>query len=139
MISLLFIVLAAICNAIMDKTQFHYHRSIFYSMGLDRYWWNGAISWRNKYVDHDVTRGRRKLLESHINYPVQLTDAFHFFKMLMIIFVCCSIITFNPCDAFVNCSMGILNFSIILLVYGIFWNTTFSLFFKHILDYDSVD
>ena len=134
MLSFVFIILAAICNAIMDKTQFHYHRSIFYTWNLNRYWWNGAVSWRNKYINHDVSQGRRKILNSHLNYPVQLTDAFHFFKMLMIIFLCCSIITFNPCDVFIDCTIHVVNFLLILLFYGIIWNTTFKIFFKYILD-----
>jgi hypothetical protein len=136
MLSIILLLLASICNSIMDKSQFHYYRSVFKSLNLNQSWWDGNISWKNKYIDQDVKKGRRKILNSHINYPVQLTDAFHFFKMLMIIFLCCSIITFNPCDVFVNCEINFINFSIILLFYGIVWNVTFSLFFNHILDRD---
>lgn len=123
--SLIFLILAAICNAVMDVTQFHYEKSIFKK--INRWWWDGTISWRNKYIDLNPLNGRIKIKNTNINYPVQLTDAFHFFKMLMVVFNCLSIITF------VNCSYTFLSFIILLLIYGTVWNMTFSLFYNKIL------
>ena len=86
-LSLIFIILASISNAIMDTVLYHHDRSIFkdYKTGFwsDTYF----VSWKNKYVDGDPKKGRVKWFWI-INKPVQLTDAFHFFKMLMIIFIC---------------------------------------------------
>ena len=118
--SILFIALASICNAIMNKGLFHFHKSIF-PQGV--IWWNSQISWRNKYINSDTKQGRRKILNTNINYPVQLTDSFHFFKMLLIVFICLSIVTYKP----------IINMLLDVLIYGTVWNITFSLFFDKIL------
>jgi hypothetical protein len=143
MISLIFIVLASICNAVMDILSHHYTRSIFSK--LDREWWNPFYSWKNKYLYGDPDNGRLtiyyltnipkwvKRLIGDFNYPVQLTDAWHLFKMLMIIFICLSIITFDKKEVLINSSYNIVTFPIILLVYGLTWNLTFTLFYKHLL------
>lgn len=143
-ISLGFLVLATICNAIMDKSKFHYHKSVFrdwhvdrvfrigakfYKITLDRHWWDGTVSWKNKYVDRDFNKGFIKwnIFGFEINKPVQLTDAFHFFKMWMIIFIVLSIVTFP------GVSSGLVFISYFLL-YGITWNLTFSTFFHKIFE-----
>jgi len=71
--SLVLVMLAAICNAIMDVTQFHFYKSIFNKEPFSVSWLNGDISWRNKYKNGSVSQGRN-------NIPVWFTDAFHFFK-----------------------------------------------------------
>lgn len=128
--SIVFLSLAAICNAVMDTSVHHYSTSIFSK--LDPNWWNGEISWRNKYFLGDPLQGRRFLFLG-IKYPVQLTDAFHFFKMLMIIFICASIVTYSPCALFLDCGSVILSQLIIFSIYGIVWNLSFSLFYDKIL------
>jgi hypothetical protein len=117
--SILFITLAAICNAVMDKSMFHFHKSIFPKV----VWWDGVNSWRNKYRMGNDRYGRRKILNTNINYPVQLTDAFHFFKMLSIVFICLSIVTYST----------VFNTLLDVILYGTIWNVTFSLFFDRIL------
>jgi hypothetical protein len=128
-ISLIFLVLASICNAIMDTSTQHYYSSIFTKFKPK--WWNGNISWKNKYIDGDLNKGRIKWILG-FNKPVQLTDAFHFFKMLMIIFICSSIITFDRCSIIINCQYYWYSFLIILGIYGLIWNLTFSLFYNKI-------
>lgn len=118
MISILFIFLASLCNSIMDKTSHHFHKSIF--KNLNPVWWNAEISWKNKYILLDPKNGRRKLL--FFNYPVQLTDAWHFFKTLMIIFICLAIIFYQ----------SIFNWYFDLLIFGTCWNLTFSLFYSYL-------
>lgn len=131
-LSLIFIILASICNAIMDTVLYHHDRSIFkeYKTGFwsDTYF----VSWKNKYVDGDPKKGRVKWFWI-INKPVQLTDAFHFFKMLMIIFICLSIITFDRCTLLFVCEYNVFTFLLTLGVYGFLWNIYFSLFFDRIL------
>lgn len=58
MISILFVILASICNAVMDASSFHYDNSIFNK--LNRKFWDGSISWKNKYIDYDKGDKRRK-------------------------------------------------------------------------------
>jgi hypothetical protein len=79
LIGILLISIAAISEAIMDKTQFHYHRSIF------RYWkyqqfFDPAISWKNKWKNQDPREGERFSFSSTI--LVAFTDAWHLFKMI---------------------------------------------------------
>ncbi len=130
--SLIFWVLASICNSIMDKTNHHYSKSIF--VKLNPMWWNGEISWKNKYIDGDSTLGLRKLfpksngLLGKINYPVQLSDAWHFFKTLMIIFLVLSVITFDSSSL-----TSFTDYLIIFISYGVIWNIIFSLFYNNFL------
>jgi hypothetical protein len=128
--SIIFLALAAICNAIMDTCVHHYYNSIFSK--LDPNWWNGETSWKNKYFEGDPTKGRRFIFLG-INYPVQLTDAFHFFKMLMIFFICASIISYTPCELFIDCGSTFLSQLIMFVVYGVVWNSTFSVFYNKLL------
>lgn len=129
-LSMVFIMLAAICNAIMDTSAQHFSTSIF--KRLNPLFWNGEISWKNKYINGDPNQGRVKWFFGLVK-PVQITDAFHFFKMLMIVFICLSVITFDKCLVLVNCQYTWYNFLIILGVYGLLWNTIFSLFYNKIL------
>lgn len=91
-------------------------------------WWDGDISWKNKYVDGDTEKGRIKWFFG-INKPVQLTDAFHFFKMLMIIFICFSIV----CGVFSSLEHEWYIFLLLFISYGITWNVVFSRFYDKIL------
>ncbi len=114
--SLVLVMLAAICNAVMDVTQFHFYRSIFNKEPFSVSWWNGDISWRNKYKNGDIKQGRT-------NIPVWFTDAFHFFKSLMILLLTLAVISYET----------MFNPLIDLFMLGLAWNTFFSLFYKHIL------
>ncbi len=115
MISLLFVFLAAICNAVMDKTQFHFHKSIFKIM--NPFFWNGQVSWQNKYVNRDFLQGLKSI-------PVQFTDAFHLFKSLMIVFFSIAVIEYKQ----------MIHPIIDLLMIGSTWNGTFNIFFNKILN-----
>ena len=134
MISFIFIILAAICNAFMDTSVHHYYSSIFTK--LNPLWWNGEISWKNKYnnvLTGDGGRKKCKILFFNVNKPVQITDAFHFFKTLMIIFICLSVVTYNKYCMFIGCHLTWYNFLIMLSIYGVLWNVSFSLFYNKIL------
>lgn len=128
MISLILISLAAICNAIMDICSHHYYLSVFSS--LNRKYWDATISWKNKYNGGDPFWGRKKWFYGMINVPVQVTDAWHLFKSLMIIFLI-SAIPFCPKN-----SMGIENwiyYSAVIGIGGVTWNLVFNLFYNKIL------
>ena len=129
-LSLLFIVLASICNSIMDTSVHHYSTSIFKK--LNPLWWDGETSWRNKYIDGDSTKGGVKWYFG-LDKPVQLTDAFHFFKMWMIIFISLSIVLFDNSVLLINNNFSFLLFSLFFITYGVLWNSFFSLFYNRIL------
>jgi hypothetical protein len=129
-LSFILLALGSTCNAIMDKITHHYDTSIFKTF-KKRYWWDPSMSWENKYILGKPTNGRVKWYFG-LNKPVQLTDAFHFFKMLMIIFICSSIV----CGLFTDIKSTPFNFLIILLAYGTTWNVVFSAFYDKVLKKD---
>ena len=126
MISLLFWCLAAICNSIMDTCSHHFNESVFFYNSF----FDTPNSWRYKYIGGTPENGRRKIKiwKWKFNYPVQLTDSFHLFKMLMIVFICLSIVFFEP-TPWHNWIWKLLVF----VIYGIVWNLIFNLFYNHIL------
>lgn len=129
MLSLLFFVLAAIANSVMDTSVHHYSTSKFKT--LDRFFWDGEISWKNKYINGDPKLGRVRWYFGLVK-PVQLTDAFHLFKSLMIILLSLSITTFDI-GFFSISEYSLISFPLVVLLYGFLWNTTFSLFYDKIL------
>jgi hypothetical protein len=120
MLSIIFLVIASICNALMDTITHHYSTSIFSKFNPK--FWNGETSWRNKYIDGDPSKGRKKWFYGELNVPVQVTDAWHLSKTIMIIAICSSIIVYDP---------GFWWWAD-LIIYGIAWNSTFSLFYNRI-------
>ena len=131
MISLLLVALAAICNAVMDVVSFHYKTSIFTKFNPQ--WWNPAISWKNKYVDYSKFAeytGKVSKLEKRIfilnlfsiKYPTFLTDAWHFFKSLMIVLLGFAIVLYVP----------VVNIYVDIILVGFAWNLTFNVFYNKI-------
>lgn len=133
LILLLFSISAA-CNSIMDTVDHHYATSVFSKIVSNKLWWNSDQGWKNKYIDRDPKKGRVKWF-LNINKPVQLTDAWHFFKMLMIIFAAASIALacINPYAIFILDVHYSLNIIVHMLILGIVWNLTFSIFYNRIL------
>jgi len=68
-------------DAVMDTLKDHFSVSIF--QNDNPYFWNPAISWKNKYIDNNPTLGHRKIniLGISFNYPDALSDAWHIFKI----------------------------------------------------------
>lgn len=128
LISLIFFILASISNAVMDTCSHHFSNSVFSK--LNPKFWDATISWMNKYVDGNPSKGIRKLFWI-INFPVQLTDAWHMFKSLMIIFICASIATFKGYTIYYF-EYEWLNIAIAIIVYGTTWNLFFSLYYGYI-------
>ena len=117
MISMILFALAAICNAVGDTLIHHYSTSVFNR--LDSTFWNPAISWRNKYVN-----GQRRKLIGSINYPVQLTDAWHLFKSLMLTFlgfaIACHAHIYNP----------VIDATIYLMIWWLFFESFYTYVLK---------
>lgn len=122
MISCIFIILAAICNAVMDTCQHHYEQSIFTK--YNQQFWDAKVSWKNKYVDWDNGDKRRvKILGGRFNLPVSFTDSWHLFKRLMLIFIALAVVTIYKNTFFL--------FDLALVL--VFWNATFHLFYHTLL------
>lgn len=125
MISFILVGLAAIFNAVMDTLQFHYKQSMFTKYNSN--WWNPAVSWKNKYEDWDNYRRVRKKIFIfnlfYINYPIFLTDAWHFFKSSMVVCLGLAIICYKPFMTPI--------FDLVLI--GVIWNIMFLLFYKKLL------
>ena len=78
-ISFIFIALAGVAEAVMDKLQFHFDRSIFANF-RNKQWWDPINSWKNKWKNGDKTQGEKFWLSSTLF--VFTTDAWHFFKFI---------------------------------------------------------
>jgi len=83
--SLAMLAAALACNAAMDTLQFHFKGSAFDSEALNQQWWDPALSSVNKWKDGVRELGERFPLSS--TALVGLTDAWHFFKSLAVLFV----------------------------------------------------
>ena len=84
MLSILFLALAGMCNAIMDKINFHWDDSIFKGSKLE--WWaNPDVSYKNKWKNNSNSLGGEKFPGSSTVF-VWVTDLWHFAQSFMITF-----------------------------------------------------
>lgn len=84
MLSILFLSLAGICNAIMDSILFHWDKSIFKGSKLE--WWaNPEVSYKNKWKNHSNSEDGEKFSGSSTIF-VWVTDLWHFAQSFMITF-----------------------------------------------------
>jgi hypothetical protein len=95
MLSLLFIILAAIINAAMDTLNARYHTSVFKTSNptLNKFF-NPALSWQNKWKNGDRKQG--ELFFGSSTFLVWTTDAWHLFKTLMLACYSIAIVTYSP-------------------------------------------
>jgi len=120
-ISIICIFLSGMSEAIMDKLQFHFEKSIYSNpTKYNQLFWNPIESWKNKWKDDLKTE---KFLGSSTLF-VFTTDAWHLFKFfrttsLFIGLGLLPFITFNPI--------------IMILSLRIIFGLTFTLFFDVIL------
>ena len=114
---------AGIFEAVMDKLQFHYGKSIFKLYRKQQYW-NPKLSWANKYKQDLKTP---KFICS-TTCLVFLTDAWHFFKFLrtLVMFVGLIIIGFNSTSVWF-----VILFTIIA---RILFGLAFQLFFEKVFE-----
>jgi hypothetical protein len=119
-LGLLFVAASSIAEAIMDKVQFHYEKSIFSTDKYNQLFWNPIESWKNKWKEDLKTE---KFVGSSSIF-VFTTDAWHLFKFFRntFLFIGLPLLSFG--------SMNIILAAIIArVVYGIF----FTLFFDKFL------
>ncbi len=127
------LLLAATCCGVMDAVDHHFESTPFTKIKDPswRIWWNEFQGWRNKYVDRDPKKPRVRWnfkigkLKFSMVKPVQFTDAWHHFKMWMIIFICLAISL-----AITHVIYQVLLFTLLL---GTIWIQGFNLIYNHIL------
>lgn len=85
-VGLILVSLSAISEAIMDKLQFHYHKSIFKfnPVKYNQLFWDSSISWKNKYKENSMTEPK---FYGSTTMFVFVTDAWHLFKFLRNLFL----------------------------------------------------
>lgn len=79
----LFVALASICKAVKDTLAFHWGSSVFKEYNPN--FWNPNVSWMNKYKNWPDDPSPAFPLAN--NALVWLTDAWHLFDMLTLIFL----------------------------------------------------
>jgi hypothetical protein len=92
MISFLLIILAGIFNSVMDVLKSNFCQSKF--SDLNPFFWNPTLSWHNKWKNGDAKQGEKFFGAS--TFLVWLTDAWHVFKMLMLVCIMLSVVLYHP-------------------------------------------
>jgi len=98
-ILIVFYAISSIAKSIMDTVDFRFETSIFSKLKSEKakLWWNQSEGWKNKYKDRDKTKGRA--FPGSMTWLVWVTDAWHFFQMIMLtsydIMIVTPIIVFN--------------------------------------------
>ena len=119
-LSYFLIVAAAASEAIMDKIQFHYDRSIFSDPKLKQTVWNPNESWKNKWKS-DLKTER---FPGSSTIFVFTTDAWHLFKF------------FRNTSLFIGLPLLMFGFNHIIIemiMARIMYGLTFTLYFDKIL------
>ena len=131
------LLVAAICNAVMDTSQHHKGgRLCALSASPQMQQWFNCMgdSWLNKYADRQPARGEKTIhaLGVELPYTVQLTDSFHFFKMLMIMALSAIVaLALTPVKQITRSQT--INFMIHWLAAGLIWCAGFNLFYSYLL------
>jgi hypothetical protein len=115
----MFWLLACVSNAIMDVLSTRYDVSIFRNFSNQSFY-DWRISWRNKWKDGDKSKGEKFLFASSIF--VFLTDAWHLYKALMLLFLILSIYFYVPI-------FGILDIPLFFISWGITFELLYNIYF----------
>lgn len=124
----LLIIIAGISNAIMDTLQFRYNSSVFSALSKKwQNWFNPKLSWKNKWKNKDPKQGPAFLFSTTM--LVFLTDAWHFFQMIVLTSLQIAIALLIA----IILGKNIIVITIILvLIFKIIYGSVFELFFKYI-------
>jgi len=133
-IFLLFIMISGASEAVMDKVQFHYEKSIFWNE--EKYkqnFWDPERSWVNKYKSGSTSEPK---FWGSTTYFVFTTDAWHLFKFFKNTFLFLSMGTSMYASTFMSQEFDLSNILLILLFVIIgraFYGLSFNLMFDKIL------
>lgn len=129
MLSILFLSLAGICNAIMDSILFHWDKSIFKGSKLE--WWaNPEVSYKNKWKNHSNSEDGEKFPGSSTIF-VFITDLWHFAQSFMITFFVLGVLLYDGIVVIKGYPLVSLLIDFVILK-GVF-SLTFELFWGKIL------
>lgn len=127
--SLFFFILAAICNALMDTLQFHWYK-FRWNNKVNPQFWNPIKSWKNKYINGNPIDGLR--YKGIFGFMSNFLDAWHLFKMIMIICFALSIVFFPYAFKFCVFTDNFFNGCLWMVILAVAWNVPFNLFFNTI-------
>lgn len=137
-ISIIFVLVSSASEAVMDKLQFHWYKSIF-SINPRKYYedfWNPYFSWKNKYSN--VETKEPKFFGSTSIF-VFLTDGWHLFKFFKNLSIFLSIGFSTLMGIYYNFTINPILFTIIYVCgLRILYGLNFTLFFNVILQYKDV-
>lgn len=115
MLTLIFVFLAAVCNAIMDVITYRFDTSIFSKVVRLKWFIDPKVSWRNKYKNEDPSQGA--------NFPFSttvlcaITDLWHLTKNIMLVLLYVGI----------TCYIPIINPVLDVILYYIVFGVTFEI------------
>lgn len=112
---LILVALASDCKAVRDTVQFHYGVSIFRRCKNIQFW-NPDISWKNKYKEGEI--GKPRFWGSTTIF-VWLTDAWHLFDFLGILFMFIAMLLMSCAELGVGISILVV-FCSFVLYFGLF-------------------
>lgn len=92
-IALILIIIAGLCNGMMDSIQFHWKKSIPAKRGWNEKFWNPKISWKNKYGDLDKLTPK---FFGSTTFFVFLTDGWHLMQFFLWLSIFIAVVLFNP-------------------------------------------
>jgi hypothetical protein len=121
---ILFLALFGFFEAVMDKLQFHYNKSVFKNFKNQQFW-NPKISWKNKWKNGDKDKGEKFPFSSTLF--VFTTDAWHlakFFRNLCIV-IAMFLFIYSPANPT----------SIFYLILGrVLWGVVFEISFSRLFE-----
>lgn len=120
------IIIASIADSVLDSLQFHYSISIFKKFKNQQFF-NPELSWKNKWkLDEKGNIIGEKFLGSSTIFT-SLTDAWHFFKFIMLTSLFATIVLYKPIielnGDFVEL---VVNFILLRAIYGVVFEFVFS-------------
>jgi hypothetical protein len=120
-IGLLCVAASGVSEAVMDKLQFHYDKSIFSNEKYKQTFWNPNLSWVNKWKDSSA---REEKFSGSSTLFVFTTDAWHLFKFFKntLIFIGLPLIAVGP-----------MNFILAAAIARVLYGIVFTIFFDKIL------
>ena len=120
-LTIIFLVIAAICKAVKDTVEFHYSTSVFSKLNCQ--YWYPQLSWANKYKSAQDLRPR---FWGSTTVFVMFTDAWHLFDFLQIISFVFAIIFYSKMIYFVA------DFVIFYILFCGVFELFYSLIFKQV-------
>jgi hypothetical protein len=117
--TIVFLILAAFCNAVMDVLSTRFYVSIFGNL-KNRQFWDWNISWRNKWSWGDKANGEKFFLSSSM--LSFMTDGWHLAKGLMIVFISLAIVCYKTLFGLID-----------IILFNCIWGIVFELFYTKLL------